>query len=374
MVLIMAPAIDGLKKEWREASENMGATTFQYWRHVALPILMPTLLGTMILLFGNAFGAQATAFQLTGGADQHRDDPDHRASSAVTFSTTSISATPSRWGWSSILGVTIVVYLWLQRRARAVAAMRLTRDRLGGRLHHRLPVLLPAAAGDVRVLARSSAGARSARHRALKYYGSVLTSEGFWESLGYSFLIGIVTIIVSIALLMPTAFWVRLRVPRAATVRRVHHAAAVRHPADRARLRAPPDIQRRPPSRLPPRDMGSNVLLMRGYVILSFPYMYRAVDTGLQAIDVRTLTEAAQSLGAGWPRILVQVILPNLRVALLSGAFLTFAIVIGEFTIASFLARPAFGPYLSLLGARTRPTSRRRWRSSASASPGWPWA
>ena len=67
MVLIMAPAIDGLRREWREASENLGATPAQYWRHVALPILMPTLLGTVILLFGNAFGAQATAYQLTGG-------------------------------------------------------------------------------------------------------------------------------------------------------------------------------------------------------------------------------------------------------------------------------------------------------------------
>ena len=78
--------------------------------------------------------------------------------------------------------------------------------------------------------------------------------------------------------------------------------------------------------------------------------MYRAIDTGLQSIDIRSLTEAAQSLGAGWPRIIVGVILPNVRVALLSGAFLTLAIVVGEFTIATFLARPAFGPYLSLLG------------------------
>jgi putative spermidine/putrescine transport system permease protein len=87
-----------------------------------------------------------------------------------------------------------------------------------------------------------------------------------------------------------------------------------------------------------------------GYVVLSFPYMYRAVDTGLRAIDVRTLTEAAQSLGAGWPTILFQVIFPNLRVALLSGAFLTFAIVIGEYVLATFLARPAFAPYMVLQG------------------------
>jgi putative spermidine/putrescine transport system permease protein len=67
MVLIIAPAIDGLKKDWREAAENMGATSFQYWRYVALPILTPPLLGSTILLFANSFGAQATAFQLTGG-------------------------------------------------------------------------------------------------------------------------------------------------------------------------------------------------------------------------------------------------------------------------------------------------------------------
>jgi putative spermidine/putrescine transport system permease protein len=92
-------------------------------------------------------------------------------------------------------------------------------------------------------------------------------------------------------------------------------------------------------------------MLVGAYVILSFPYMYRAVDTGLASMDVRSLTEASQSLGSGWGRILWQVIFPNLRTALLSGAFLTLAIVIGEYTIAQFLGRTAaFGPYLSLLG------------------------
>jgi putative spermidine/putrescine transport system permease protein len=67
MVLIIAPAIDGLKKDWREAAENMGTSSTQYWRHVALPILMPSIMGCVILLFGNAFGAQATAYQLTSG-------------------------------------------------------------------------------------------------------------------------------------------------------------------------------------------------------------------------------------------------------------------------------------------------------------------
>ena len=67
MVLIIAPALDGMRREWREASENLGAHGAQYWRHIALPILLPSLLSSVVLLFGNAFGAYATAYALTGG-------------------------------------------------------------------------------------------------------------------------------------------------------------------------------------------------------------------------------------------------------------------------------------------------------------------
>lgn len=67
MVLVVLPAIDGLRREWREAAENLGATSGQYWLNVALPVLLPSIMGTIILLFGNAFGAYATAYALTGG-------------------------------------------------------------------------------------------------------------------------------------------------------------------------------------------------------------------------------------------------------------------------------------------------------------------
>jgi putative spermidine/putrescine transport system permease protein len=67
MVLIITPALEGLRRDWREAAENLGATGWQYWRYVGLPILLPSLLGSMLLLFGNAFGAYATALALTGG-------------------------------------------------------------------------------------------------------------------------------------------------------------------------------------------------------------------------------------------------------------------------------------------------------------------
>ena len=152
---------------------------------------------------------------------------------------------------------------------------------------------------------------------------------------------------------MPTAFWVRLRVPRLRpAVEFVTLLPFVIPPV----VLVFGLIRTYGPATLPltNTDIGSSALLVAAYTILSFPYMYRAVDTGLRAIDVQSLTEASQSLGAGWLRILVQVILPNLRVALLGGAFLTLAIVVGEFTIATFLARPAFSVRTSPLIGRHR--------------------
>ena len=67
MILVIAPAIDGLRAEWSEASSNLGASRFQYWRYIGMPVLMPSILGAVILLFGNAFAAYATAYALTSG-------------------------------------------------------------------------------------------------------------------------------------------------------------------------------------------------------------------------------------------------------------------------------------------------------------------
>jgi putative spermidine/putrescine transport system permease protein len=181
-------------------------------------------------------------------------------------------------------------------------------------------------------------------------YRNVINQDPkFASSLIYSGFIGVVTIVISVLLIVPTAYWVRLRLPRLRPyVEFVTLLPFVIPPVILvfALLRAFSGG----PLPLTTSDEGLNVMVVGAYVILSFPYMYRAIDSGLRAIDIRTLTEAAQSMGAGWGRILWAVILPNLRVALISGAFLTLAIVIGEFTIASFLVRPAFGPYLSLLG------------------------
>jgi putative spermidine/putrescine transport system permease protein len=116
MVLIIAPAIDGLKREWREASENMGASSRQFWWYIGLPVLTPPILGATILLFGNAFGAQATAYQLTGGllpivtiliGDQLQGDVLHNVGLGYALA----------MGMVLIMGLTLIAYTFLQRRS-----------------------------------------------------------------------------------------------------------------------------------------------------------------------------------------------------------------------------------------------------------------
>ena len=97
-------------------------------------------------------------------------------------------------------------------------------------------------------------------------------------------------------------------------------------------------------------EFGINLLLVIGYVTLSLPYMFRAVDNGLSAIDIVTLSEAAESLGASRFRTIVSVIFPNVRSSLVAGAFLTFSISLSEFVITSLLNRPGFGPYMVQVG------------------------
>lgn len=188
-------------------------------------------------------------------------------------------------------------------------------------------------------------------------YVNALTDPEFLRTFSFSLRMAVVTIIVSILLIVPTAYWVHLRLPRLRPVIEFITLLPFVIPAI-VLVFGMIKLYSRPAALgavtlLPPLTnsvTGTNVLLVGGYVVLALPYMYRAVDTGLRAMDVRTLTEAAQSLGANWVTILARVILPNLRTALLSGALLTFATVIGELTLATFLARPAFGPYLALLG------------------------
>ena len=116
MILIITPALDGLKREWREASAMLGASGLQYWRMIALPILFPSLLGTFALLFANAFGAVATAFALAG--------PQLNIAPILLFSQIrgDVLGNPNlgyalAFGMIVITGIANGIYIWLRARS-----------------------------------------------------------------------------------------------------------------------------------------------------------------------------------------------------------------------------------------------------------------
>jgi putative spermidine/putrescine transport system permease protein len=181
-------------------------------------------------------------------------------------------------------------------------------------------------------------------------YSSVIFDAQFRSAFGYSLLVSLFTIVVGLIITVPAAYLVRLRLPRLRPF--VEFVTLLP-------LIIPPIIlvygyirMYNTSSVLPLTGsaLGSDVLLIFSYVGLGLPYMYRAVDTGMRTIDVQTLTEAATIMGARQSTIIARVILPNILIAVLSGAFLTFAIVVGEFTMASLLGRPALGVYLRQIG------------------------
>jgi putative spermidine/putrescine transport system permease protein len=182
-------------------------------------------------------------------------------------------------------------------------------------------------------------------------YRVVLGDPDFQATFLYSIVMALATIVMGVLLVVPTAYWVRLRLPQVRPYVEFITLLPLVIPAIVIVFGYIRLFNTSSWLPLTGTAMGTNVLLVFGYVTLALPYMYRAVDTGLRTIDVGTLTEAAQSLGASWFTILARLILPNVLAAVLSGAFLTFAIVIGEFTMAALLDRPAFGPYMQLLGA-----------------------
>jgi putative spermidine/putrescine transport system permease protein len=116
MVVIITPAIDGLKKEWGEAAATLGATQWQYWRMVVIPVIWPSFLGTVILLFANAFGAIATAYALTGSSlnivpillyAQIRGDVLHNPHLGYAIA----------FGMIFITGLANVFYIWFRTRS-----------------------------------------------------------------------------------------------------------------------------------------------------------------------------------------------------------------------------------------------------------------
>lgn len=180
----------------------------------------------------------------------------------------------------------------------------------------------------------------------LEAYRRLFADSNFLPAFSESLINAAAAIFLSLLIIVPTAYWVTLRLPKLRPVVEFITLLPFVIPAV-VLVFGLIRLYSRPPLLWTATYESSRVLLICVYAALSFPYMFRSVDNGLRAIDVRSLTEAAQSLGANWATILFQVIFPNLRVALLSGALLTFAIVIGELTIALYMAQHTLGPYMA---------------------------
>jgi len=173
-------------------------------------------------------------------------------------------------------------------------------------------------------------------------YSWVIHNGDFWHTLKISLVLAIETIVISLVIFVPTIYWVHLKLPRLRPV--IAFLALIP-------FVVPPivmvvgllDVYRGTPSWFYAQPWG---FLVAAYVILAFPYMFFSLDAGFRSIDVHTLTEASQSLGASWPTTLVKVILPNIRAAALAASFLTLAIVMGEFTIANLAAFQTFPRFL----------------------------
>jgi putative spermidine/putrescine transport system permease protein len=193
--------------------------------------------------------------------------------------------------------------------------------------------------GTVRMSLRHSKGPAAA-------WTLILGNEDMWPAFLQSIVNGLATIVVSLIVIVPTAYWVTLKMPRLRPIVEFITLLPFVIPGVVLVL-ALIRLYAAPPLLLTSTYNSTRVVMICAYAALSFPYMYRAVDNGLRAINVRSLTEAAQSLGAGWPTILGKVIFPNLRVALLSGALLTFAIVLGELTIALYMAQRTLAPFMA---------------------------
>ena len=184
------------------------------------------------------------------------------------------------------------------------------------------------------------------------------------STLWLSFKLALGAIVVTLALMLPTAMWVHLRIPKARGI--VETLTVLPYVVPPIALvvgviGAFQDTARR-------GSISSNYLLVPFYAVLAMPFTYRSLDAGIRAIDLRTLVDASRSLGAGWFTTMFRVLVPNMRVALLTSAFLTATVVLGEFTmaVADRQADPADVQRRALL--RRVPARRRASASSSSSS------
>ncbi|MBI4941163.1 MAG: ABC transporter permease subunit [Actinobacteria bacterium] len=172
--------------------------------------------------------------------------------------------------------------------------------------------------------------------RTLDAWRRIVTYPNLISAIVTSLELSVLTSVASLALMVPTMIWVRLRLPRINRLVEFVCLLPLTIPAIVLVVGLVPVYAW--VNYLSPGPLkGSSLVLTFAYIVLVLPYVYRSLDAGLRAIDVQTLAEAARSLGAGWPTVIFRVVGPNMSAAILNSAVLCVALVMGEFTVASLL-------------------------------------
>jgi len=181
----------------------------------------------------------------------------------------------------------------------------------------------------------------------LEFYGRAFHASYFLTTLRNSFILSLATVLVSLIIIVPTVYWVHSRLTRAKPLLDVLMILPFGIPTVVLALALVQVYNFRPVARSP-------FLLIGAVVIYSMPFMYRPVSNALQSIDVRTLTEAGQSLGANIYQVLIKVVIPNILPGILSGSLLVFATVFAEYTLTSLIVGARFKTFPLLLVEFTR--------------------
>ena len=366
-VLLALPAMGIIRDEWYEAAQTASATRWQFWRRIGLPLLAPFILGGALLSFTWAIGIYGIAYALAGLSPTL---PKRLLTLQIgqTIADDAVTGSARAGALSVVLIVIAVVALagyrllvrrglrWFGGNAPAEAPGRLAATRpkgvpatassdapiaprTGNWLRRGLFGVVAIFLGlPLSALALYSVATRWTDHALPDGYTLSHWLETFADARAVSAILtslslSTVTTLLTLALVVPAVYWARTVNPRVRVA--LETAAAI-------------------PFALPflviglallqfsgmvtPMLQGTYPLLLAGYVTVTFPFVYWAIDGAMAAAGVERLSQAAEACGASRRQAIVRVVLPNIRVGLASGALLAFATVIGEYALVSVLA------------------------------------
>ena len=351
-VLLVVPGMGLLRDEWREAARVAGAGRWQFWRRIGMPVLLPFILAGALLSFTWSIGVYGIAFGLTGDSPTQpvrlltlqigqmlADDAVNGQSRAAVLSVVLIVLALLALGgyrWLSRRGLrwfrgSAVEASWQhersQRRERPVWPERVLRGAVA--LYLGVPVL---------AVALYSVATRWTDHvlpdgYTADHWLAIATDARARGALLSSLALATLTTVIVVALTVPAAYWARVVNPRIRIALELSAAIPFALPflvIGLALLEFSGVVA--------PQIQGTWPLLVAGYVTVTFPFVYWAIDGAMVAAGVERLAEAAAASGASRGQTIWRVVLPNIRSGLVAGAMLAFATVIGEFALVSVVA------------------------------------